>query len=47
MKFNRNLNIFIGENTFENVVCKTSAILSGPQCVHMTGAIIHCQTSPV
>ena len=32
-KFNRNSNIFIHENTFENVGCETAAILSRPQCV--------------
>ena len=31
--FNRNLNIFIQENAFENVVWKMSAVLSWPQCV--------------
>ena len=31
--FNRNSNIFIEENTFENVVCEMSAILPWPQCV--------------
>ena len=30
---NRNLNIFIQENAFENVVWKMAAILSRPQCV--------------
>ena len=30
---NRNLNIFIEENTFENVVCEMAAILFRPQCV--------------
>ena len=33
--FYRNSNIFIEENTFQNVVCKMSAILSRPQCVNM------------
>ena len=33
--FNRNSNIFIGENTFENVVCEMTVILSRPQCVNM------------
>ena len=32
--FNRNSNIFIQENTLENVVCKMAAILSRPQCVN-------------
>ena len=32
---NRNSNIFIQENAFESVVCKTAAILSRPQCVKM------------
>ena len=31
--FNRYSNIFIEEITFENVVCKMSAIFSRPQCV--------------
>ena len=31
--FNRNSNIFIQENAFENIVCEMSAILSRPQCV--------------
>ena len=32
--FNRNSYIFIPENTFQNVVWKMAAILSGPQCVN-------------
>ena len=32
--FNRNSNIFIQENAFENVVCEMVAILSRPQCVN-------------
>ena len=32
-KLNRNLYTFIQENAFENVVWKTAAILSRPQCV--------------
>ena len=32
-KVNRNPNIFIDENTFENVVCEMLSILSGPQRV--------------
>ena len=31
--FNRNYNIFIQENTFESVICKTAAILSRPQYI--------------
>ena len=31
-KVNRNSNIFIEENTFENVVCEMLSILSRPQC---------------
>ena len=31
--FARNSNIFIDENTCENVVCEMSAILSRPRCV--------------
>ena len=34
--FNQNYNIFIQENAFENVVWKTAAILSRPQCVKLT-----------
>ena len=30
---NRNSNIFIQENAFENVVCEMASILSRPQCV--------------
>ena len=32
--FNRNSNIFIEENTFENVVCEMLPISSRPQCVN-------------
>ena len=32
--FNRKSNIFIEENTFENVVCEMASILSRPQCVN-------------
>ena len=32
--FNRNSNIFIEENTFENVVCEMLFISSRPQCVN-------------
>ena len=28
VKFNKNVNIFIQENAFQNVVCKMAAILS-------------------
>ena len=35
--FNRNSNIFIQENTFENVVWKMAAILSRLQCVKTAG----------
>ena len=31
--FNRNSNIFIQGNAFENVVCEMASILSRPQCV--------------
>ena len=34
--FNRNSNIFIEENTFENVVCETLFISSRPQCDNLT-----------
>ena len=33
--FNRNSNIFIEENTFENVVCEMASLLSRPQCVNV------------
>ena len=33
---NRNTYIFIQENTFENVIWKTTAILSRPECVNVT-----------
>ena len=33
---NRNSNIFIGENTFENVVCEMLFMSSKPQCVNMS-----------
>ena len=33
--FNRNLNIFIQENAFENVVCEMASILSRLQCVKL------------
>ena len=33
--FNRNSNIFIEENTFENAVCEMWFISSGPQCVNL------------
>ena len=32
--FNQNKDIFDQENAFENVVCKTSAILFQPQCIN-------------
>ena len=32
--FNRNLNIFIQDNAFENIVCEMMAILAWPQCVN-------------
>ena len=32
--FNRNSNIFIEENAFENIFCEMTAILSRPQCVN-------------
>ena len=35
--FYRNSNIFIEENTFENVVCEMSAILSRSHCVNNGG----------
>ena len=40
---NRNLNIFIKENAFENVVWKMAAILSRPQCAN----IYHFYTSDI
>ena len=33
--FNRNWNIFIKKNAFENIVCEIASILSRPQCVNM------------
>ena len=36
--FNRNWNIFIEENTFENVVCEMLFISSQPQCVKVDRA---------
>ena len=38
--FNRNSNIFIEENTFENVVCKMLLISSRPQCVNNMDGIV-------
>ena len=32
---NRNSNIFIQDNAFENIVCEMAAILSRPHCVNM------------
>ena len=41
---NRNLYIFIQENTSENVIWKMAAILSRPQCVKMSfGGISYIQ----
>ena len=37
--FNRNLNISIQENAFENVVCDITAILAQPQCVNLACSI--------
>ena len=42
--FNRNSNIFIQENAFENVVCEMAFILSRPLCVKKTklfGLLVH------
>ena len=41
---NRNLNIFIEENAFENV-WKMAAILSRPQCVNCNGTVYTGQTA--
>ena len=38
VKFNSNTIIFIQENLFENVVCKMSAILFGPQGINCTAS---------
>ena len=38
--FNRNSHIFIEENTFENVVCEMSVILSRPQCVNVSISLV-------
>ena len=42
--FNRNFNIFIQENAFEDVVCEMPAILSRIQCVNVMGVcnILSC-----
>ena len=37
---NRNWNIFIQENVFQNVVWKMSAILSRSQCVNLFSSVI-------
>ena len=37
--FNRNSNIFIEENTFENVICEKLSISSGPQYVNVNNII--------
>ena len=37
--FQQNLYIFIQENTFENVVCKMTAILSQPQYINPSVAV--------
>ena len=37
--FNRNSNIFIQENAFQNVVCEMASILSRPQCVSQCGLL--------
>ena len=42
--FKRNSNIFFEENTFENVVCEMSAILSRPQCVKQNEQSRSCGT---
>ena len=34
---NRNSNIFLKKNAFENYVCEMAAILSQPQCVNVVG----------
>ena len=33
--FNRNWNIFIQENVFENIVCEMASIMCRPQCVNI------------
>ena len=42
--FNRNSNIFIQENTFENVVWKIAAILSLPQCINLIIVVLLTMT---
>ena len=44
--FNRNSNIFIQENAFENVVCEMASILSRPQCVKCILLIIRSYRGP-
>ena len=38
----QNWNIFIQENTFENVVCEMASILSPPQCVKTFVTALTC-----
>ena len=45
MKSYLNLNIFIHENAFENVVWKIAAILSRPQCVIRAMSCLQCNVS--
>ena len=44
--FSRNSNIFIEENTFENVVCEMLFISSRPQCVKLACALMAIQLVP-
>ena len=41
--FNRNLNILIQENAFENVVCEMAAILSRPNMFKISNTTATCQ----
>ena len=43
--FSQNSYIFIQENVFENVVWKTAAVFSRPQCVNVSALEIMCEQS--
>ena len=42
LNLNRNINIFVDENAYENVVCKIAAILSRPLCLNNVGPCLFC-----
>ena len=44
--FNRNSNIFIEENAFENVVCEMLSISSRPQCVNGRRSVLSIDLLP-